>query len=60
MAVYEVLLRFEDREEVRLTDRPLEVGSNVKITGTEWLVESYETRRKPALARYICVQATTR
>jgi hypothetical protein len=38
MAVYEVILRFEDREEVRLTDRPLEVGSNVKITGSEWLV----------------------
>jgi hypothetical protein len=60
MAVYEVVLRFEDREEVRLTDQPLEVGSNVKITGNDWRVERYETRRRPALARYICVQATTR
>jgi hypothetical protein len=60
MAVYEVVLRFDDRDEVRLTDRPLEVGSNVEITGNEWLVQSYETRREPAFARYICVQATTR
>jgi hypothetical protein len=60
MAVYEVVLRFEDREEVRLTDRPLEVGSNVNITGSEWLVESYEAPPEPDAARYICVQATTR
>jgi hypothetical protein len=60
MAVYEVILRFEDREEVRLTDRPLEVGSNVNITGSDWLVESYEAPPEHAAARYICVQATTR
>jgi hypothetical protein len=60
MAVYEVVLRFDDREEVRLTDRPLEVGTNVEITGSYWVVESYERRRKPKLARYLCVQATTR
>jgi hypothetical protein len=60
MAVYEVVLRFEDREEVRLTDRPLEVGSNVRITGGEWLVQSYEARPEDVAARYICIQATTR
>jgi hypothetical protein len=56
MAVYEVVLRFEDREEVRLTDRPLTVGSSVEITGTEWLVQRFEARRKQVAARYICVE----
>jgi hypothetical protein len=60
MAVYEVVLRFDDREEVRLTDRPLEVGTRVEIVGNKWLVQSYQRRRKPARARYICVQTTTR
>ncbi len=27
MAVYEVVLRFQDREEVRVTDQPLHVGT---------------------------------
>ena len=31
MAVYEVVLRFQDRDEVRLTDRPLEVGGTLEI-----------------------------
>jgi hypothetical protein len=57
MAVYEVVLRFDDRDEVRLTDRPLEVGSNVRITGSEWLVQQCEPRGERDGARYICVLA---
>ena len=60
MAVYEVVLRFEDREEVRLTDRPLEVGSNVLITGSEWWVQRCEPRHERDGARYICVLAASR
>jgi hypothetical protein len=60
MAVYEVVLRFEDRDEVRLTDRPLEVGSNVLITGSEWLVQQCEPRAERDGARYICVLAGNR
>jgi hypothetical protein len=56
MAVYEVVLRFEDREEVRLTDRPLEVGGNIRITGSEWLVQRCEPRSEHDRARYICVR----
>jgi hypothetical protein len=58
VAVYEVILRFEDREEVRLTDRPLEVGDNLRITGSEWLVQRCEPRPERDGARYICVKPT--
>ena len=58
MAVYEVVLRFDDRDEVRLTDRPLEVGQNVLITGNEWLVQRCEPRAERDGARYICVAPT--
>jgi hypothetical protein len=55
MAVYEVVLRFDDREEVRLTDRPLRVGSTTEIAGTDWYVESHELGRETA--RYVCVHS---
>ena len=55
MAVYEVVLRFQDRDEVRLTDRPVEVGSRLEIDGAEWLVESEEARNGNGGARFICV-----
>ena len=60
MAVYEVVLRFDDREEVRLTDRPLEVGSSLRITGSEWLVQRCEPRAERDGARYICIRPTHR
>lgn len=59
MAVYEVVLRFQDREEVRLTDRPLDVGNTLAIEGREWFVESREAKRGRAAARFICVQLRT-
>ena len=55
MAVYEVVLRFQDREEVRLTDRPLDVGGSVKIGGVEWLVETHQAQNGNGVGRYICV-----
>jgi hypothetical protein len=60
MAVYEVVLRFPDRDEVRLTDRPIELGGTIEIEGNGWLVESQEANEGLAAARYICVQERPR
>jgi hypothetical protein len=60
MAVYEVVLRFHDRDEVRLTDRPLDVGTSLNIGGAEWLVESQEAQRGAAAMRYVCVKLRER
>jgi len=60
MAVYEVVLRFLDRDEVRLTDRPIEVGGTLEIAGSGWLVESKEPQDGQAAARYICVERRER
>lgn len=57
MALYEILLRYDDRDEVRLTDSPLEVGSTVEIAGSAWLVQSERARRGRRSARYTCVEA---
>jgi hypothetical protein len=58
MALYEILLRYDDRDEVRLSDSPLEVGSTVEIAGSAWLVQSKRARRgRRRSARYICVEA---
>ena len=59
MAVYEVVLRFDDRDEVRVTDRPLEVGDSVLITGNEWRVQRCEPRVERDGARYICVRPSS-
>jgi hypothetical protein len=56
MAVYDILLRYDDRDEVRLTDAPFEVGSTIEIAGRLWLVESEQARRGKSRARYTCVQ----
>jgi hypothetical protein len=40
MALYQVVLCFQDREEVRLTDRPPRVGETVEIAGRRWIVET--------------------
>jgi hypothetical protein len=54
MAVYEVVLRYEDRDEVRLTDRRPDLGSNLKIAGAAWTVQTREAER------YICVRLPER
>jgi hypothetical protein len=56
MAVYEVVLRFQDREEIRLTDRPLDVGDSVAIGGQRWVVEGREAPRG-RFVRYVCVES---
>jgi hypothetical protein len=56
MAVYEVVLRFPDRDEVRLTDRRLELGATLEIERSGWLVESEEPHDGQAAARFICVE----
>ena len=56
MAVYEVVLRFQDREEIRLTDRPLKIGSHFQIAGSEWLVDRREAGRGRASVHYICAE----
>lgn len=56
MALYEILLRYDDRDELRLSDSPLEVGSSVEIAGNTWLVQSEQARGGRRGARYICVE----
>ena len=60
MALYEVVLRFQDRDEVRLTDRPLEVGGTLEIVGSGWLVESEEPHDGQGAVRFICVELRER
>jgi len=54
MAVYEVVLRFQDREEIRVTDQPLQVGNTFQIGGRRWVVEGVEARGGRAV-RCVCV-----
>ena len=52
--MYEVVLRGDDRESVRITDSPLRVGERLEIDGTMWEVESREAAEDPdATLRYI-------
>jgi hypothetical protein len=61
MAVYEVVLRFSDRDEVRLTDRPIEVGGTLEVERHAWLVQSEEPNYEGrAAARFICVEQQKR
>jgi hypothetical protein len=55
--VYEVVLRFQDRDEVRLTDCPPEVGHSFRINGVEWLVDRHEAQQDVGPVRYICVES---
>ena len=55
MAMYHVVLSFQDREEVRLTDRPPELGSSIDIAGSRWVVERHEPGRNGTADRYVCV-----
>ena len=59
MAVYHVVLSFQDREEVRLTDRPPELGSTIDIAGSRWIVERHEPGWNGAADRYVCVALPT-
>jgi hypothetical protein len=55
MALYEIVLRYPDRDEVRVTDRPLPEGEVVEIDGTSWhVVLDREPADIRATARYLC------
>jgi hypothetical protein len=53
--LYEVVLRFPDREEIRVTDRLLVVGTTIVIGAYEWLVEDEQpVTGAIAAARFVC------
>jgi len=55
MPLYEVVLCFSDREEARLTDRPLSVGDTVSVAGYDWtVVLEREPAHVTATARLVC------
>ena len=60
MALYEIVLSYPDRDEVRLTDQPAAVGDRVVIDYDDWIVVE---ARKPedirATARLMCELATS-
>jgi hypothetical protein len=57
--LYEVVLRFADRDEVRLHDRVLGVGSKLHILGREWVGVAFEPPARPdAAARIVLCEET--
>ena len=53
--LYELVLRQDDREEVRLTDRPLSVGDTLQIENDEWnVVLEREPSDVRATAAFLC------
>jgi hypothetical protein len=53
--VYELVLWFQGKEDVRIVDQPASVGQTLVIDGIKWLVEAQDLPRDPnATARYIC------
>jgi hypothetical protein len=53
--MYEIVLRFADHDEVRVTDRRVQIGERLTIDGSSWVVRSVERPRNPlAILSYIC------
>jgi hypothetical protein len=53
--VYELVLWFQGKEDVRITDQPVSVGQTLLIDDIKWLVEAQDLPRDPnATARFIC------
>ena len=53
--MYELVLWFQGKEDVRITDQPVSVGQTLVIDGIKWLVAAQDLPRDPnATARYIC------
>lgn len=60
MALYEVVLRYPDGDEVRLTDHPLPTDSTVEIAGENWMVTlEREPANIAATARFLCELTTS-
>jgi hypothetical protein len=54
MALYEILLRNDGYRELRLTDRPYELGQTVEIMGVDWKVERIDRpRSSSAESRFV-------
>jgi hypothetical protein len=52
--MYEVVLRAGDRDRVRITDHPLNVGDRLELDGQMWEVHSAEAPESPEVdARFI-------
>ena len=55
MPLYELVLRYDDREELRLTDRPHSVGDTLQIGYDEWnVVLEHEPRDALSAAAFLC------
>lgn len=54
--LYEIVLSFSDRDELRVTDRgPYTVGETIRIDEREWVIVRQERPTDPsAVTRYIC------
>jgi hypothetical protein len=53
--VYELVLWFQGKEDVRITDQPVSVGQTLLIDDIKWLVEAQDLPHDPnATARFIC------
>ena len=53
--MYELVLWFQGKEDVRITDQPVSVGQTLLIDDIKWLVEAQDLPRDPnATARFIC------
>lgn len=61
MPLYELVLRFPDREETRFTDRPVTVGGAVSIGKSLWEVIASTDARSPSSlpveAAFVCEPA---
>jgi hypothetical protein len=58
MPLYEVVLRYPDRDEVRLTDQVLRAGETVSVAGDLWRVTTNgRPRDKRASAGFVCEPA---
>jgi hypothetical protein len=61
MALYEILLSNNGYRELRLTDRPYEVGQTVEIMGVEWKVERIERPRSAsAESRFVLARSAVK
>ena len=61
MPLFEIVLSFRDREEVRLTDRPLAVGDILELDHRHWrVVDARPPIGGRAEASYVCEPAPLR
>jgi len=56
MTLYEIVVRRQERDEIRFTDHPPKVGSTLLIDNQPFFVKHVGDSRQPiALSRYICL-----